>query len=1145
MSYPTWVTPAGNLGLIPENEYYSLALSAYNTGDGTGAVAVVQTVINRAPYGKKDEGIVTAIKIVKGGSKYTTNFVNVSISGGTGFVGIARVVNGSIAEIIIDDGGYGYSVEQSVITFNRNLEFSKISGDFPPGIYVTKSGSLQGVPVVIDTDNVNKTYKFTIRAKNITTQQVADRTFTMGISNILPPKIYQTQTYLGNYFDGTFFELALKVIGEANPNATVTWSIESGSLPNGLTLSDDGVISGFIMPLLPEGNPGQTAYANMPYDELGYDNSPRYQNSNYQFTVQLYDGISFATQVYQMKVTAKGNWLADTMLSQVNNSIINVDYLTGTQLTADATNKYAPIIITPPQSLPSVRADSNFAFKFEGYDPSYSGNGINWRISDLSESGFDQNTFDITNFDQQASLAPLYLSIDPITGWLTGHVASQVETTKTYSFEVVAYRPEDISVQSVPVRYTVTVYRDVGDYINWATDSDLGLIDNGAISQLKIEATAHIFTNGVDFPNTPTYSLVNLGSNLPNGLKLLKDGLIIGRASFEYFAIDLGSTPLDDDATIFDNLYEFTVKATYQSISDTRKFKLLANNYNKIPYENLYIKALPRFEERVMFSEIVNNREIFPRELIYRFNDPWFGLARDIRSIFLAGLYPSQMSEYMRALSTNHFTKKINFGKIKTARALDSNFNIKYEVVYIELDDPVTDQGRSPAQSMTLFNNNSWIDPEGNDGYTTYYPNSFDNMKYTLTQDIGFAYQATQANAGLPEWMTSTQEDKTVIGFVHALVLAYTVPGASKLIAYRLQTAGLEFNRIDFVIDRYNLDNILSYNYDIAANKFITSNETTFDRINRVGQAEHSVNYAVRNIPFQEINNQTIEYIRNLGGLDGATDFNDGDLLVFAQQELYYNYLQLPNDGWNQIVNNISIPVPGHLNRVYNTKIQILVEPAVIGQDYIVINDTAGIKIGYIVESGLAFAPATTVKSINGNKVYLENRFKSAIGPIALALPAGTNVSFAPINYRAGIWKIKIVDEIDSNIFTPVDASDFGSDTIGFDTRTYDRSIEWIDSPPAPTQIVTLEFYSPVELEGHVQVNNGTSFSQRLIYFDPLLKLNHSVPEYSIVPTDLRQSDQYTRFDTYRTKFIKHRDTFSSPESGDKYLKFPKTGVFK
>jgi hypothetical protein len=46
------------------------------------------------------------------------------------------------------------------------------------------------------------------------------------------------------------------------------------------------------------------------------------------------------------------------------------------------------------------------------------------------------------------------------------------------------------------------------------------------------------------------------------------------------------------------------------------------------------------------------------------------------------------------------------------------------------------------------------------------------------------------------------------------------------------------------------------------------------------------------------INNQTVASIQALGGFDGVTYFNNGDTLIFLQQENYLGELHA-NDGWN------------------------------------------------------------------------------------------------------------------------------------------------------------------------------------------------------------------------------------------------------
>jgi Putative Ig domain len=927
MAYPIWVTTAGNLGKIIENEYFQITLDAYNPGGGS-------------------------------------------------------------------------------------LTYKFLAGALPPGIQVTSSGNIQGVPIVTNPENINLPYEFTVRVTN-NTGKIADRTFSLTVHNITPPQIIPEVVYLGNYFDGSlvgtldgqYFNLQLRAI-EVNPEANLVWSLASGSLPPGLTLSSSGLISGIINPIPYEGDPGAAGYSNTTFNEYGYDFGAKYRNGTYTFTVRVFDGIYYDTFTYIMRVTAKGSWTADDAVDLVND----------TYLTVDTDNRYVPIITTPPQSLPEIRSNSNFAFKIDAFDPN--GDIVAFSNDVITESGFDSAPFDIAAFDQGGESLPVGLTLDPKTGWLYGTLGPQAEARKTYTFKVYAYKRDAITYISRPVQFTLTVLGDVNNTVTWVTPADLGEIDNGSISELFVEAHS---TVGKDL----VYSLVDLGSRLPQGLKLLKNGLISGRPTFEYFSIDAGATTIDKNKTEFDNTYTFTVlaKTTDGTASATQTFTVMVNNFNITPYENLYLKALPSLEQRQIFKSIVNNNDIFPERLLYRSGDEWFGRSNGIRSLFLAGLSPTQLELYATAMLENHFTKRIEFGNIKTARALDTNFNVKYEVVYIELEDLQTDQGRSPSNIDDLTGKiNPWYDTEGN-AYSVVYPNSFANMESAL---IGLDYgPLVQANPGaLPGWMISPQENGKVLGFTRAVVLAYTKPDASKLIAYRLSTQGLQFNNVDFVVDRYNLDNVLSTNYNIDLDKFTPGKETTFDRISRIGTISGSVTYAIKGMAFDNINNKTVTEIRDMGGFDGVRAFNNGDTLVFAQQE-NFPYVTTPNDGWN----DNGIPIPGYLEN--------LLDPTVV-------------------------------------------------------------------NKRGGIWKINI-------------------DSL--------------------TQVVTLSFVSPQSINDRLQVNSGTSYSQSIIFYDGILKPGHSLPEYSLL--DLLPPATLTKFDSNGTNFINNRDTYAGPSKGDKYLKFPKTGVFK
>lgn len=966
MAHPVWVTPAGSIGLVPENEFFQIPL---------------------------------------------------------------RVTN----------------------NLSSALTFTHLAGDLPPGIQVIKSGYIQGTPIVTEFTKTDNKYTFSVRAKNVQ-GQVADRTFSLTITNIIPPRITPRDRLLAEVFDGEYLEIQLFAT-EVNPEATVEWRVQNGVLPDGITLDPTtGLLSGFIYPLPTEGSAGLSGYEETRYNQYGYDNSSQFRNKTYTFTVTVFDGANRDTLTYDLKVVAKNNYRAD---AATGNSIDT------TFLTVDTTNQYLPFMTTLAQSLPEIRSGSNFAFKFEATDPS--DDFIGYALTAQSGVNYDATGvgFDSVKFDQSGLSIPPGLSIDPATGWMTGFIPLQAAVSQTYTFEIYPYKLNDPALTGATVTYTLTVLGDINNTITWTTASDLGTIDNGSISELSISAVSNAGKSLI-------YTLYD-GSKLPQGLKLLPSGLISGRASFEYFSIDSGATTIDGKGTTFDDTYTFSVMAQdfAETVSDVKAFTIAINNYNILPYENLYITALPKLDERRLFQSIVNNTDIFPSELIYRPTDPWFGRAKNIRSLFLAGINPTLANKYIAAMGTNHFTKSIEFGTIKTARAVDKNFNVKYEVVYLDLADTLTRNSDTPANSVDLTASiNPWYDADGN-GYSVVYPNDFMNMTKAIVDNIGYSHQGA-----LPDWMTSPQENNKPLGFVNAVVLAYTVPGASKLMAYRVNTRGLVFNTIDFVVDRYQLDNHLSTNFNVSVNSFISSAETTWDRITKEGVISHSATYAVSGIPFDNINGQTVNHVRGLGGLDGVTSFQDGDTIIFLQQE-----------GYNPTLN-----------------------PFIINN----------------INEGWNYANGTVVPG------FVEK-----------------DRGLSDINYRAGIWRVTITtpESIASSI--PTQSSDFGNDLVGFDTRLYDFNIDW-DNPPAfPTQVVTLEFVEEVIPGDQVQINGGTTRGQSIVFYDPTLQPNRSVPEYAPVTYQTGVVQTFTKFDNNGTKFFSHRDTYSVPESNNKYLKFPKIGVFK
>lgn len=734
--------------------------------------------------------------------------------------------------------------------------------------------------------------------------------------------------------------------------------------------------------------------------------------------------------------------------------------------------------------------------------------------------------FDEGRFDQGAIALPSGLTLEQDTGWIVGQLPSQTLSEVVYTFEVSVYK--DLYPEYVTSRlYNLTVLGDLYNRIDWITPEDLGTIQNGDISDL--------FVSAVSTRDKPLiYRLKsNTYKRLPQGLLLTSSGLITGRVSFEMFGLDGGATSIDHNNTEFDNLYHFTVEAAdYDgTIASSRTFTLRVVRRNASPYEDLYLRAMLSQEQRNQFLEIMTDRRVFPIDLIYRNEDPFFGIAKDIRSLFLPGVVASKLSEYAEAVLNNHSNKRIGFGEIKTARALDENFQPKYEVVYIELkDDNTTADGLWPAQDIDLSKiiDTPYYDLMGNI-YTTAYPNAFDNMRTEVLGTIGY-----ENKGALPDWMTSRQENGRVLGFKRAVVLAYTVPGGSKTIAYRLTQNGFNFNQLDFTVDRYQVDNSYSDNYNLDTNRFLLSEETTFDRYPRLSSVfanKGTVNFAV-NTPFEDIHMHTSGYIKSvLGGLDGYKNFKDGDLLVFAQQEFRrdQNDIGSYNQGWNKVNTSWGGTWDYDVDTRDN-EYQLVVAwaPDTYYQaGYTIVNDGAYYRVNYSFFSGSVFGNDLVYLGAfdNYNGKFEDTPFDSeesvnSLTAIPLSAPVGTtpglgwdeaeyvpgynenNLDPTVPNQRIGIWRVTI-DEDD---------------------------------------MVTLVFQTEIDFYDKLYVKNGSSYGGTNIYYDPVVKDNNLIPNYSIIPQQI--STEYTTFDGNGTRFFNNRDIYTVPGSRDKYIKFAKTGVF-
>ena len=1188
MARPVWITPSGNLGTWPELEFYSLPLEVNN------------------PAG--------------------------------------------------DD-----------------VTFSFLSGQLPPGLQVIRTGKLQGAPVITDPkpDSESRTYRFTIRATCQTPTVVVDRTFSFTVHNIQPPVITPEETLIGEFFDGTLITKQLYAL-YPNPAAKLVWTIKDGILPPGVQLSQEGLIYGFIRQAVTEDTNGRLGFDAQPtqssvsftntatttspdgitrletiepfglsqkYQEFPYDfTATQSNNKNYTFTVQVFDGAKYDTQTYTIRVVSKGSWSTDNDINTVDDEI----------LTTDADQLYIPIIVSNVYVLPTVRQNSNFSYQFAAVD--FYNSTLTWKSN-------------------VTSLLP-NLSINSVTGWLNGHIDTQVEYEKTYTFYVTAsnvnvitanyiaggyantnvvvtssqgIRPGmeltgntfsnrpyvvnvysnvnivEISTQtdsqpagnlyfggnlvSTPVNYKLTVLGDVNNVITWNTDTTVGTLINGGISELAISAQSTLYeddpinkevvyklvhgalpdgssavnseliTTNFSLPENSGIRYSPTKVKLPQGLELLPSGHIVGRTTFRHFQLDAYNTTIDGNSTNFDSIFRFTVQASTVdgTASSTKVFQIKVNNLYAKPYEDLYMKALTTIDQRRLYSDILADTSLFPDSSIYRIDDPNFGKSKDIKFLAISGLDPSDLADYISAMQKNFQNKKIDFGNIKTAIATDPNNNyaVKYEVVYVDIVDPFNSDNLDVSIENNLYYGlnpikNPYLDVDGQQHYILN-PNTFDNMESRITTGIGYS-----ARGVIPDWMTSVQPDKTVLGFKRVVVLAYTKPGESSKIAWRINDRNISLGVINFTADRYMLNNTLSVNYNITKQTFRPSRETTFDNLVLVTEEPfENVNYAVTQ-PFASINNRTVTNIIDMGGIDRVKGFRHGDRLVFAQQEdfsamyevdgwIYYRDLFMGNysDSMDAMIDSYydvyefdsSYIVPGYAEKASDQQTPRLSLAATIGDTtlyvpYVAANSFLNrtIDANTFIDANTLILSQTAETILNGvgqaelvwkitiNKPIVANAsYRDIIKIYSFMIVTGVDGNTITVNNSSlpstiagrqriieneltgpGIPAGTRLSRLDNNVITVEQVNNLPL-TIGVgDYLGYhvqnQRAGIWEIEIDDTTEVVTLKFIKEIDQGGIVKVLDGRSNGHSYLRYSNSTKIGKTVPEYSEVPSTITVS---------------------------------------
>ena len=260
----TWVTPTGQIYSGDESTAINTSVQANYTDLISNATSnLVYSSTNKPSWmNLSSTGVITGILPTVTGDTISTFTITATATTGTSStrqfsVQTSNVLN-QAPEWVTPSGSLGTVTEgiAANIQLNANdpesgtLTYSlhNPSETLPSGLSLSTSGLISGTPSSVV---VNRTYTFTVRVSDGT--EVSDRTFLLELVAINVAPVWNPFSPVGGpfelgpvnegvYYNGDFLS-GFHYIVDADAD-TITFSVTTGSLPNGFTLTPEGLLSG-------------------------------------------------------------------------------------------------------------------------------------------------------------------------------------------------------------------------------------------------------------------------------------------------------------------------------------------------------------------------------------------------------------------------------------------------------------------------------------------------------------------------------------------------------------------------------------------------------------------------------------------------------------------------------------------------------------------------------------------------------------------------------------------------------------------------------------------------------------------------------------------------------------------------------------
>jgi hypothetical protein len=374
------------------------------------------------------------------------------------------------------------------------------------------------------------------------------------------------------------------------------------------------------------------------------------------------------------------------------------------------------------------------------------------------------------------NILPPYYILDNNNGVLYADIPYLPIYSQLYTFIIKIEKTDSLRNQTAFINQTfkLLIKGQIDDQIIFQSSTDLGSINQGYLSELFVKASHQSSNLNVK------YQIIS--GQLPPGLTLGSDGSIIGRVDYD---ADIGQ-------------YNFKIRASdiYNQIVE-KNFSIGVTKYDDLKYTQIYTKPFLLRNSRYNYSIFITDPSIFPRSMIYRPDDPNFGIQTEIKLFLEYGIQQVKLDDYLEAMAQGFYKKKLWFGEVKSSPGKDEQGNYAYDIVYIEIVDPLNN-----SQNEFIENLDQQIEV---------YPNSISEMRRSL-ELIEIDGEIVKLDEfQLPRWMRTPQPDSGIsLGYQLASTLCFALPGHGDTIVDKIKNSEFKFNTIDFEIDRLIVENNLS-----------------------------------------------------------------------------------------------------------------------------------------------------------------------------------------------------------------------------------------------------------------------------------------------------------------------------------------------